>query len=188
MWWDTHTINWNGKSLLKKEVDISDASLTGWGATSQNQRTGGPWSQTEHRIHKLSGAASCNTSSQDIPAEHNQDISTPQVRQHHGSNIYKQPGRNSLQGIVDLDLDILRNKTRILVLLRLDNTTAVTYTNNLGGTVSKELVDLDTETKSFRRKLPYSCSSPGGLSLTTHSLASGIAGVVQEVQIPFQAL
>ena len=40
----------------------------------------------------------------------------------------------------------------------------------------------DTETKSFRRKLPHSCSSPGGLrqtSLITHSLASGIAGVVQ---------
>ena len=37
-------INWNGKSLLKKEVDTiidSNASLTGWGATSQNQRTGG---------------------------------------------------------------------------------------------------------------------------------------------------
>ena len=54
MWWDTHMINWNGKSLLKKEVDMtidSDASLTGWGATSQNQRTGGPWSQTESRMH-----------------------------------------------------------------------------------------------------------------------------------------
>ena len=54
MWWDTHMINWNGKSLLKKEVDVtidSDASLTGWGATSQNQRTGGPWSQAESRMH-----------------------------------------------------------------------------------------------------------------------------------------
>ena len=54
MWWDTHMINWNGKSLLKKEVDMiidSDASLTGWGATSQNQRTGGPWAQTECRMH-----------------------------------------------------------------------------------------------------------------------------------------
>ena len=49
----------------------------------------------------------------------------------------------------------------------------------------------DTETKSFQRQLPHSCSSPGGLrqtSLTTHSLASGIAGVVEGVQIPFQAL
>ena len=47
------------------------------------------------------------------------------------------------------------------------------------------------ETKSFWRKLACSCSSPGGLrptSLTTHSLASGIAGVVQGAQIPFQAL
>ena len=47
-------INKNGKSLLKKEVDTiidSNASLTGWEATSQNQRTGGPWSQTECRMH-----------------------------------------------------------------------------------------------------------------------------------------
>ena len=35
MWWDTHMIKWNGKSLLKKEVDLvidSDASLIEWGA------------------------------------------------------------------------------------------------------------------------------------------------------------
>ena len=54
MWWDTHVTNWNGKSLLKKEVDTiinSDAFLTGWRATNQNQRTRGPWSQTEHRKH-----------------------------------------------------------------------------------------------------------------------------------------
>ena len=47
------------------------------------------------------------------------------------------------------------------------------------------------KTKSFRRKLPHSCSSPGGLrltSLTTQYLASGIAGVVEGVRIPFQAL
>ena len=49
----------------------------------------------------------------------------------------------------------------------------------------------DTETKSFRSKLPHSCSGPGGLrptNLTIHSLASGIAGVVQRVQVRFQAL
>ena len=49
----------------------------------------------------------------------------------------------------------------------------------------------DTETRSFQRKLPHSCLSHGELrptDLTTHSLASGIAGVVQGVQIPFQVL
>ena len=53
MWWDTHMTNWNGKSLLKKEVYTiinSDASLTGWRATNQNQRTRRPRSQTEHRM------------------------------------------------------------------------------------------------------------------------------------------
>ena len=106
MWWDTHMINWNGKSLLKKEVDItidSDASLTGWGATCQEQRTGGPWSQREGRMHincleLLAATLVVNT--------------------------------------------FLKNKSRMSVLLRLDNTTAVAYINNLGGTVSKELVDL----------------------------------------------
>ena len=106
MWWNTHMIKWNGKSLLKKEVDMiidSDASLTSWGATSQNQRTGGPWSQTESKMHincleLLAATLAVKT--------------------------------------------FLKNKTRMSVLLRLDNTTAVAYINNLGGTVSKELVDL----------------------------------------------
>ena len=35
-----------------------------------------------------------------------------------------------------------KHKTKISVLLKLDNTTAVTYINNLGGTVSRELVAL----------------------------------------------
>ena len=49
----------------------------------------------------------------------------------------------------------------------------------------------DTETRSFRRKLPHSCSNPGELrpiNLTTHSSADDIAGVVQGIQILFQAL
>ena len=81
----------------------SDASLTGWGATSQNQRTGGQWSQTESRMHK-----------------------------------------NCLELLAATlaVMTFLKNKTRMSVLLRLDNTTAVAYINNLGGTVSKELVDL----------------------------------------------
>ena len=32
MWWDNHMIRWNGKTLLKKEIDLiidSDASLLG---------------------------------------------------------------------------------------------------------------------------------------------------------------
>lgn len=102
-WWDTHMINWNGKSNLKKEVDMTIASLIGWGATCQDQRTGGPWSQAEGRMHincleLLAATLAVKT--------------------------------------------FLKNKTRMSVLLRLDNTTAVAYINNLGGTVSKELVDL----------------------------------------------
>ena len=53
-WWDNHMVKWNGKSLLAKEIEMiidSDASLMGWGAVCQNQRTGGPWSQTESQMH-----------------------------------------------------------------------------------------------------------------------------------------
>ena len=94
-WWDNHMVKWNGKSLLSKEIDMiidSDASLMGWGAVCQNQRTGGPWSQSESQM---------------------QAVQT-----------------------------FLKHKTRLSALLRLDNTSAVAYINNLGETVSPELVDL----------------------------------------------
>ena len=99
-------IEWNGKSFLSKEIDLtidSDASLTGWGAVCQNQRTGGPWSQTECRMH-----INCLELLAATLAVHT----------------------------------FLKNKSRVSVLLRLDNTMALAYINNLGGTVSKELVDL----------------------------------------------
>ena len=79
-------INWNGKSFLKKEVDMiidSEASLTGWGATSQKQRTG---SQTESRMH-----INCL----------------------------------ELLAATLAVMTFLKNKTRMSVLLRLDDTTAV---------------------------------------------------------------
>ena len=105
-WWDNHMVKWNGKSLLSKEIDMiidSDASLMGWGAVCQNQRTGDPWSHSESQMHincleLLAATLAVQT--------------------------------------------FLKRKTRLSVLLRLDNTSAVAYINNLGGTVSPELVDL----------------------------------------------
>ena len=49
----------------------------------------------------------------------------------------------------------------------------------------------DTEARTFRKRLPFSCSNHGGqkpTSVTTHSLGGGIAGVIEGVQIPFRAL
>ena len=49
----------------------------------------------------------------------------------------------------------------------------------------------DTEVRSFRRKLTNSYSTHGGknpISLTTHRLGSGIAGVLDGIRIPFQVL
>ncbi len=45
-----------------------------------------------------------------------------------------------------------------------------------------------TETRSFRRKLPLSCSNRGERRPMTHSLGVGIAGVVNGKQIPFRVL
>ena len=105
-WWDNHMSRWNGKSLVKTEIDIvidSDASLMGWGATSSQQRTGGPWSAEESKMHincleLLAATLAVKT--------------------------------------------FVKNLTQMSVLLRIDNTTAVAYINNMGGTVSPELVAL----------------------------------------------
>ena len=53
-WWDTEMSKWNGKTLLKREVDMvidSDASLQGWGARCGTQTTRGAWSQRETALH-----------------------------------------------------------------------------------------------------------------------------------------
>ena len=89
-WWNTHMIRCNGKSLFKKEADTiidSDASLIGWGATCQNQRNGGPWSQSECSMH-----SNC------------QELLAVTLTVH----------------------TILKNKTKMSVLLRVDNTTVST--------------------------------------------------------------
>ena len=53
-WWSMEMIKWNGKVLLRKDIDLwimPDASLMDWGTTSDLQRTGGPWSQEECMMH-----------------------------------------------------------------------------------------------------------------------------------------
>lgn len=54
VWWRDQLTVWNGKSLVLRSVQRtieSDASLIGWGATSQGIRTGGPWSRQEKPLH-----------------------------------------------------------------------------------------------------------------------------------------
>ena len=108
-WWNSKLQNWNGKSLLDKEVNLvidSDASLAGWGAACQDQRTGGPWSDQE--------------------------------RQYHINCLELLAAFLALQTFA-------KGKEGISILLRLDNTTAVAYINNQGGTVSRDLLLLAKE-------------------------------------------
>ena len=49
--------------------------------------------------HQLPGVTGRDISGTHIPEEQNQDVSTPQIGQHHGSGICKQSRRDSLQGI-----------------------------------------------------------------------------------------
>jgi len=53
-WWQKQLAQWNGKALLCKRQTVtitSDASLMGWGAVCDGSRTGGPWSDSEQRMH-----------------------------------------------------------------------------------------------------------------------------------------
>ena len=53
-WWAHHLAKWNGKSLLLRKTDLtieSNASLTRWEATSQDVRTGSPWSPSKRTWH-----------------------------------------------------------------------------------------------------------------------------------------
>ena len=105
-WWNNHMLKWNGKSLLKEEIDLtidSDASLTGWGAHCSHQSTGGAWSCQEAAMHINCLELLAATLAVESFAKH---------------------------------------KSRISILLRIDNTTVVAYIYNPGGTVSSELVHL----------------------------------------------
>ena len=51
-WWDTNMGRWNGRTILKREMDLAidlDASLQGWGASCNHQRTA--WSELECRMY-----------------------------------------------------------------------------------------------------------------------------------------
>ena len=54
IWWDTHLVRWNGKSVMTRDPELtidSDAPKLGWGATSQEVSMGGPWSTQESARH-----------------------------------------------------------------------------------------------------------------------------------------
>ena len=53
-WWELHLSSWNGRSLITQPTSLtitSDASLQGWGATCNGNRTRGPWSPSEQSLH-----------------------------------------------------------------------------------------------------------------------------------------
>jgi len=53
-WWQEKLVQWNSKPLLCRQQTViitSDASLQGWGAVCKGTRTGGPWSQSEQKMH-----------------------------------------------------------------------------------------------------------------------------------------
>ena len=124
MWWDNHMAKWNGKSLLSKEVDMtidSDASLIGWGAVCLNQRTGGPWSQAECKMH-----INCLELLAATLAVHT----------------------------------FLKSKTRMSVLLRLDNTTAVAGLQGIGRPSKKSMDVVFREKHSHYSSTPARCTKP----------------------------
>ena len=97
-WWNTNMSRWNGKTLLKQDIDIvidSVASLEGWGAHCFDQRTGGLWSRQEHVMHINCLELLAVTLATKTFAK--SKIHLAENRQHHDSSLYKQPW--SLQGV-----------------------------------------------------------------------------------------
>ena len=96
-WWELHLSSWNGKSLITQSASMtitSDASLQGWGATCNGNRTRGPWSPSEQSLHincleLLAATLAVQT--------------------------------------------FAKEKSGILILLQLDNSTVVAYINRRGG-------------------------------------------------------
>ena len=109
-WWIDHLSDWNGKSLIRSQrpdvVIESDASLRGWGVTSNGVNTGGPWNAQEKGWH----------------------INCLEIQ---AASLVVQT--------------FVKNQTNVVVLLLLDNTTAVSYINHLGGTVSPQATSLVKE-------------------------------------------
>ena len=105
-WWESHLRCWNGQSLIVTSPTLTletDASTIGWGADCNGERTGGPWSAEERRMHI-----------------------------------------NCLE-LLAATLAVkcfAKERTNLTILLRMDNTTAISYINKLGGTVSPLLNQL----------------------------------------------
>ena len=100
MWWDNHMIEWNGKSFLSKEIDLTiDSDAPGQDGV-QCVRTNRPEVHGPRQdAYKLSRTIGCNTKSPHIPEKQKQDISPPEVGQYHGSGLYQPPRGDSLQRI-----------------------------------------------------------------------------------------
>ena len=99
-WWIDHLLQWNGKALISPKPTVTittDASLTGWGATCQESRTGGPWSFLEAQEHinwlELQAAF---LGDKILPERQEECVSAPAVGQHHCSSVHQQPGRDSI--------------------------------------------------------------------------------------------
>ena len=120
-WWADHAQEWNGKSLLRRDPDLtieSDASRTGWGASSQRIRTGGPWSSEENHLHinclELLAAFLAEILSEGAI----QHTCPPVPGQPNGGVVCKQHGRDSLRpGHTDCQrsLDVVPDERDITV-------------------------------------------------------------------------
>ena len=67
-WWVTHPTCWNGKSILRGNLDLrieTDAHQNGWRPQCGNLQTGGPWSPKEAAMHI--NCLECHTSSLSPP-------------------------------------------------------------------------------------------------------------------------
>ena len=99
-WWAEHMQEWNGKSLIHREQDISiksDASQKWVGDHCAWEPVPGPVvKEGEGVTYKLLGTASSIHSSQEIPGVLKEHLHSPVNKQSYSNRVCKQHGRNCL--------------------------------------------------------------------------------------------
>ena len=108
LWWDNHMKNWNGKTLLRKEIDLT---------IPINGRLGSILPAPNYRVtvvgrgeanaYQLSGIAGSNTSNSNLHDEANWLVCAPESGQYHSSSLNKQPRRHGLQGASRDTMDLV---------------------------------------------------------------------------------
>ena len=104
-WWEQHLMSWNGRSLISPPTTMtitSDASLQGWGAVCNGERTRGSWSHQEQSLHINCLELLAATLGIQSFAKEIKDIGSLENRQHYSCCLHQQEGRHDIPWLSQL--------------------------------------------------------------------------------------